>query len=138
MSYARRTYVPVSQSRSEIERLVGRYGADQFGSASDTEGKRAMVQFRLGGWMLRFILPLDVKTEQQERTRWRALLLVIKAKLEAVETGITTVEQEFLAHIVTPSGETFGQWAVPQIQEARRRGELPSSIFGALEDKRGR
>ena len=138
MSYARRTYVPVSQSRSEIERLVGRYGADQFGSASDTEGKRAMVQFRLNGWMLRFILPLDVKTEQQERTRWRALLLVIKAKLEACETGIATIEEEFLAHIVTPSGETFGQWAVPQLREAKKGGALPANIMAALEDRRGR
>src|SRR5215813_6093500 len=138
MSYARRTSVPVSRSRAEIESLVSRYGADQFGSATDSEAKRAMVQFRLGGWLLRFILPLDVKSEQAERTRWRALLLVIKAKLEATETGISTIEEEFLANIVTPGGETFGRWAVPQIREAKKSGSLPANIMGALEDRRGR
>ena len=40
------------------------------------------------------------------RQRWRALNLAIKAKLEAVESGIVTFDQEFLAHIVGPSGQT--------------------------------
>ena len=35
--------------------------------------------------------------DQACRQRWRALLLVIKAKLEAVTAGISTVETEFLA-----------------------------------------
>ena len=34
--------------------------------------------------------------EQACRQRWRALLLIIRAKLEAVESGITTLESEFL------------------------------------------
>jgi hypothetical protein len=38
--------------------------------------------------------------EQAVRQRWRALVLVIKAKLEAVESGITSFEDEFLAHTV--------------------------------------
>ena len=136
MKYAKRTVVPVSKSRSEIESVVLRYGADQFGSALDNQGGRAMVQFRIKTWLVRFILPLHQCTEQQQRQRWRALALVIKAKLEAVETGITTVEEEFLPHIVTPRGDTFGEWAVPQLREMKKTGELPSSILGQIEDQR--
>lgn len=138
MRYARRTEVPVSRSRQQIEAIVVDYGADQYGTALDSEGERAMIQFRIASWLVRFILPLADCTEQQQRQRWRALLLVIKAKLEAVESGIATIEEEFLAHVVTPGGETFGQWAVPQIREMRKTGQLPSSIMTALEDKRGR
>lgn len=138
MRYARRTEVPVSRSRQQIESIVVDYGADQYGTALDSEGERAMIQFRIASWLVRFILPLAGCTEQQQRQRWRALLLVIKAKLEAVESGIATIEEEFLAHVVTPGGETFGQWAVPQIREMRKSGQLPSSIMAALEDKRGR
>jgi hypothetical protein len=138
MKYARRTQVPVSRSRAEIEAIVVRYGADQFGTAQDQAGGRAMIQFRIKTWLVRFILPLPHEDPQDQRQRWRALTLCIKAKLEAVESGIATIEEEFLAHVVMPTGETFGQWAVPQIREARKTGQLPSSIMGQLEDRRGK
>lgn len=136
MRYASRTQVPISRSRAQIEDTVLRYGADQFGSAIDNEHVRAMVQFRLGTWLIRFVLPLSDQSDQQNRQRWRALHLVIKAKLEAVESQITTVEEEFLAHVVTPEGGTFGEWALPQLREMKKQGKLPASILGRLiEDK---
>ena len=142
MKYAKRTQVPVSKSRTEIEAIVLRYGADQFGSAFDQTGGRAMVQFRIASpqnrkqpWLVRFILPLPHQDPQDQRQRWRALVLCIKAKLEAVESGIATIEEEFLAHIVVPGGGTFGEWAVPQVREMRETGKLPASIMGQLEDK---
>jgi hypothetical protein len=139
MSYARGTKVPISRSREEIERTVLRYKADQFGSATDDAGGRAMIQFRMRSWLVRFILPLPKdKSEQNHRERWRALLLCIKAKLETVESGITSFEEEFLPHIVTPRGDTFGEWAVPQLREMAKSGQLPRTIFGELEDKRDR
>lgn len=138
MRYARRTEVSVSRSRAEIESVVLRYGADQFGSALDREGHRAMIQFRIATWLVRFVLPLKDCSEQQQRQRWRALALVIKAKLEAVEDGITTVEEEFLPHVVTPTGETFAQWAVPQLREMKKSGQLPGSIQFSLEDRSDR
>ena len=63
--------------------------------------------------------------EQAGRQRWRALALVIKAKLEAVESGITEFDDEFMAHIMLPSGETFGSWAKPQIAAAYDTGDMP-------------
>ena len=61
--------------------------------------------------------------QAEERRRWRCLLLAIKAKLEAVASGISTFEEEFLAHIVTSSGLTI-------IQELRRieRGGGPKLL----------
>jgi hypothetical protein len=40
--------------------------------------------------------------EQACRQRWRALALVVKAKLEAVQSGIATFEDEFLAYTMLP------------------------------------
>ena len=57
-------------------------------------------------------------------------LKVIKAKLEAVEASITTIEQEFLAHIVLPSGSTVGEWAAPQLALAYERGQMPAIMPG--------
>ena len=57
--------------------------------------------------------------------RWRALLLVIRAKLEATEAGITTFEEEFLAWTVLPDNTTVGQSVLLRIAEAYKTGEPP-------------
>src|SRR5690349_11731454 len=116
MPYAQNTTVDPEKSKAEIERTLKRYGATSFAYGYDAT--RAMIGFQAKGRQVRFFLPLpqakDVKyramrelagkLDQETRRRWRALALSIKAKLEMVESGITTFEDEFLAHIVLPSG----------------------------------
>ena len=131
MRYASRTKVPISKSRLEIESILSRYKADQFGTAMAKD--KAMVQFRLNNWMVRFVLPLPSLNEQEQRQRWRALALTIKAKLEAVESKITSFEVEFLPYLVMPSGSTFGEWAVPQLKDLREQGKIPD--MNLLEDR---
>ena len=106
--YAHRTKVPAEKTRSEIEALMRKRGADQFMSGQDND--RAVLAFRLNGRHLRFTLPLGKGlTEQRIRSRWRALLLVIKAKLEAIDIGILTIEDAFLAEIVLPDRQTVAE-----------------------------
>lgn len=148
--YAESTSVAADRSRAEIERTLARYGATAFGYG--WSGDRAMVEFAMAGRRVRFILPMpdradpdftltptgrdrsssqaEAAWEQATRQRWRALSLVVKAKLEAVETGITSFEEEFLAHIVLPNGETVGQWAVPQVAQAYELGTMPALMPG--------
>ena len=52
MAYAEKTQVTPEKSRIEIERILQRYGADQF--AYGWEGTRAMLGFRYQGIMVRF------------------------------------------------------------------------------------
>ena len=138
-SYAKNTQVSADKTRMEIETLLIKYGADQF--FSGWEGNKARVGFRMHNRFVRFDLPIPKpddfhdkrgawKSEtkrkelcdQELRRRWRALLLVIKAKLEAVSTGIVPFEKEFLAHIILPDGQTVGQWLEPQIAEVYDSG----------------
>lgn len=72
--------------------------------------------------------------EQAVKQRWRALALVIKAKLEAVESGITGFDEEFLAHIVLPDGQTVGRWMIPQVAEAYEHGTMPALLPAPGED----
>ena len=110
-----------------------------------------MISFRMYGRQIRFVINLpdkDLKEfthtpgrntrrskekalsawEQACRQRWRALALVIKAKLEAVETDITIFENEFMAHIVLPNGQTVGDYMIPQISEAYEKGVMPKLL----------
>jgi hypothetical protein len=55
---------------------------------------------------------------------------VIRAKLEAVEQGIATFQQEFLAHIVLPNGQTAGEFLLPQLDEAYQKKRMPALLPG--------
>lgn len=149
--YASKTTVSSEKSKQEIERILTRYGADEF--LYGTRAGGAVVAFKMMGRNVRFMLPLPHRNdpefteylrgmttwerteeaagklyEQAIRQKWRALALVIKAKLEAVESEITDFEDEFLAHIVLPGGQTMGQIAKPQIQLAYDQGEIPTLL----------
>lgn len=79
---------------------------------------------------------VEIKTllrqwEQACRSRWRALLLSVKAKLESVEIGISEFEEEFLAHIVDPAtGRTVGEDIVPQIAKRYEQNGAPVCLIG--------
>jgi hypothetical protein len=150
--YASSTEVSVDRSRAEIEKTLTRYGAEQF--MSGWKDGQSVIAFRLNNRVIQFVLPLPDKNdeafkltptgrrrrnpedaykewEQACRQRWRALNLAIKAKLEAVECGITSFEEEFLAHIVLPGGKgTVGEWLVPQLNKAYEQGKMPRLIEG--------
>ena len=68
--------------------------------------------------------------EQATRQRWRALALVIKAKMEAVESGISEFEDEFMSNIVMPDGKTVAEHARPLIESAYRSGKVTALLPG--------
>ena len=65
--------------------------------------------------------------EQACRQRWRALVLMVKGKLEGIECGIATIENEFLAYACLPNGQTVGQWIQPQMKKVLK-GDMPKLL----------
>lgn len=140
--YAEQTTVPSDRSRAEIERTLTRYGATTF-QYGWTDG-RAVIGFAMKDRQIRFVLPLPARAEftktptgkdrassqvtkshaQAERQRWRALALMVLAKLEAVEAGIVTFEEEFLPHTVLPSGRTVFEEIAPAVSLAYASGSV--------------
>ena len=150
MAYAETTKVAFEQSIAEIIGMVRKAGAEQIGQMED-RGFFA-VQFTLGNRMVRFRVPFETledmpkyngrrqalsaaqrqaKLEQSRRQRGRALMLVIKAKLESVESGVETMEQAFLANVVMSDGQTvyerIHEGLALEYQEGR-----PSATHGLL------
>ena len=70
--------------------------------------------------------------EQAVRQSWRALALVIKAKLEAVQAGIVEFDQEFLAHLVLPGGQTVFEHVAPGVAQAISSGHVPDLLPRAI------
>lgn len=147
MAYAENTEVPVERSKAEIEKLLEKHKCSKFSTGVDHEGHRARVQFHAYDRIIRFEVKLpdradriyqrdrkgwqlspsgiEKKVEQAARARWRALLLVIRAKLESVESEIATFEEEFMAHIVLPNDKTVGEWVLPEVARIYESGKMP-------------
>ena len=149
MAYAEKTSVSVAKTKADIEDLIQKAGAGQF--VSGYKEDMAVIGFTLANRQIRFILPLPDKNdnvfwltperktrrseqqahaawEQACRSKWRALYLIIKAKLEAVESGISTVEREFFYDIVLPDGQTIGEFMAPQIEMAYETRKMPPML----------
>lgn len=137
MSYAENTTVPVYRTQNEIRNTLAKYNATAFAFAENST--MAQVQFEMSSRRIKIVMPLpvtgktkdkkgwllsDKQVEQSIRSKWRALLLAIKAKLECVDAGITTLEQEFLAHIVLANGQTVGEVALPEIENSYKTGSM--------------
>ena len=141
--FATDTKVPVERSRAELDTLLGKYGATARAFAVDDERHRALMSFRIADLDYRMEVPLperdqpdvrprgwsgwpdsrrkewiDREYAQALRTRWRVLLLLVKAKMEAVSLGLSTVEQEFLPHLVLADGRTVYAAVGERIQRA--------------------
>jgi hypothetical protein len=151
--YAATTDVPANRSRAEIEATLTRFGATAFAYGWSADHSVAQVMFEMGGRRMRFSLSLPDRSDrqfthtpngsrrtetgiraaydQEARRMWRSLLLVIKAKLEAVATGIVSAEEEFLAHVVLPDNSTVGEWVEPQLREVYGRGDMPALLPGS-------
>lgn len=148
-TYAANTDVSADKSRAEIERTLRRYGADGFMYGWETN--RAVIGFTMNARQVRFVIGMPDPNErrfthteargaarnpdaaykawdQACRQRWRALALVVKAKLEAVEAGISEFDTEFLGHLVLPNGATVGEWMAPQIDAAYASGSMPRML----------
>lgn len=126
--YAEGTAVTVMSSRGEITGILAKHGCQRF--ATGTEPNGDTLQFELGGKVFRFFIPKPTpesvrkrdagnysypanvdwvaKAEAEHRRVWRAHVLLIKAKLEFIDSGDTTLEQEFLPYAVLPDGRTVG------------------------------
>ncbi len=156
MPYAEGTDVPVDRSKAELEKLLRKHGAGQFMSGWDEGSRQIGVMFRMGNRAVKIVMPIPSKddpgiattpsgryiraAEDQAkawqgviRQRWRALVLIMKAKLEAVAAGVTTFEKEFLGDLVLPGGATVSELLLPELQ-GEGAGERIVHALGAGDD----
>lgn len=144
--YAEDTSVSTDKSIAEIRNTVRRYGASEFMHAEgDTQAvimfsmhdRRVMFRVNMpdpkakqftrtpGQLKLRTTAAAQAAWEQACRARWRSLALGVKAKLEAVASGITEFETEFLGNIVMPGTRcTVGEFVKEDLRLAYEVGHM--------------
>lgn len=154
--FAEGTTISVARSRDEIEKMLAKHGASGF--IYGEQGNRAMIAFELHDRRYRMDLNYPGLSEfsagrvnqyrERERTPaqkfaayeaekqrlWRGLALLVKAKLEAIASGISTEEEELLSYTVMSNGQTVGEWIEPQLEEMYERGTMPAFLPGIMAD----
>lgn len=149
MSYAAGTSVGEDRSRSEVQYLLEKFGADQFGYAIDRAAGSARILFRYKGANFVFHLPLakaddkrirftpggklrdngqvEQLIREENRRRWRSLCLAIKAMLVGVEDGIFNFAEIFMPYMVWGDGRTTAQTLLPEAARILQGGgSLPA------------
>ncbi len=127
--YAEGTKVSVESSRGEISGILAKHGVVRMAWATEPTGD--ILQFELGGHAFRLdiarptleevraryvadgrrwnlVSDQQAKVDAEWRRRWRANVLLLKAKLEFIEAGDTTIERELLPYLVLTDGRTLG------------------------------
>ena len=119
--YAEGTAVSVESSRGEISGILAKHGVLRQAFMSEPEGD--VIQFELGGYNYRFSVKRPTLTEIRKmypnayneqskidgewRRRWRANVLLLKAKLEFADGEASTVMRELMAYAVLKDGRTL-------------------------------
>jgi hypothetical protein len=114
--YAARTDTSVEKSKLEVDLLLAKNGAGARGIAVDENKGVAMISFVIGGLQYRLVIPMPVKSEkngarprgwavwdadrkerwlardfeQRCRSRWRAVVLLLKASSRPCEWASPT------------------------------------------------
>lgn len=142
MSYAKGTEVAVEKTVAELVSMVRRAGGAQIAQLDDHD--RFVLAFSMSERQVRFVVEFDPPTherfakrrtnqhswdwatdaqrlqasDQHRRERMRALLLVVKAKLESVDSKVETFEEAFLANVVMPDARTLYEHVREPIKDA--------------------
>ncbi len=139
-AYAANTKVPVSQSRIELERILNRYDIEELFFATSARGDG--LSFKYKARTEKFGIPMPDKkkfrptqTGEEEwkreiRRLYRVLVIALKAKLELVDAGLTTFEDEFLAQTCLAGGRTVSEALQPQIEAMLETDDMPKLLPG--------
>ena len=145
--YANGTQVAIERTEAEIKRTLMRYSADDVVTGMSSRRGVAFVQFVYDDLQIEARIPIP-KQDAEEfqltprgrdrsesvafrdwekacQQQWRILLLLIKAKLEAIENRVVTPEQEFLPWLMLPDSRTVGAALEPDIRKALAGGNVP-------------
>ena len=126
--FAEGTTVSVDRSRGEISSILAAHGVQRQMWGSEPKGD--VLQFQLSGHTFRFSIPrptLDevrrdyvsrggnwsrvydagAKVDAEWRRRWRANVLLLKAKLEFADGEASTVIRELMPYALLTDGRTL-------------------------------
>jgi len=135
--YAKDTKVPVARTKVQVQELLVNYGIDEFFFGSSPRGDG--IGFKYEGRVYKHNVPMpnpddyryDNQYKQAIRQRWRIFYMSLKMKLEEIQSGGMTFEDQFLAMMALPDGSTVGDFMrLPENLARLKSVEMPKLLTG--------
>lgn len=140
--YAEGTKVPVESSRGEITGILAKHGVQRIAQMVEPDGDQIVFELAGGSYRLTMKRPTgdelrqrdghlfsyphnidwESRAEAEWRRRWRANVLLLKAKLEFIESGDSTIEREFMPYLIVQGNKT--------LEEMVQAGKVPLLAAG--------
>lgn len=129
MSYAKGTSVPADRSMSQLRQLLLKNRADGVAIAETREGAAVQFVFERIPYKFHIHYPsgreekikftptgnerslnqIDKEIDAEVRRLWRAMVLYVKAAIEAHENGLVDLKRSMMGNIMLPTGQTMYQ-----------------------------
>ena len=146
--YATGTDVPVTRSKTELNAYLEKIGATKILLGADKDLGVDVIMFEVNGRPVKLEVhtpsasevqatptgkrrngePLQHAIEAETRRRWRALILMLTAKWEAIQSGIATFEAEFLPYTMLPNRQTVAEYLEPQVKDIIEHRKMPPML----------
>ena len=133
--YAQYTKVPIQKSKQQIEKLLIDWGIEEFffGTSPRGEGigfkykgriyKRNVTKPKRESWTS------NAEYERLQRQRWRILYMSLKMKLEEIDDGDISFEDQFLSMMCLPDGSTVADFMkLPENVALLQKAEMPKLL----------
>lgn len=135
--YANKTKVTASTSKVQVQELLVNYGIDEFFFGTSPRGEG--VGFKYEGRVYKHNVPMpkqddyDYETQYSQaiRQRWRIFYMSLKMKLEEIQNGGISFEDQFLSMMALPDGSTVGDFMrLPENIAKLNKAEMPKLLIG--------
>lgn len=133
--YAKNTTVPVARSKQNIEELLVSYGIEESFSGRSPRGDGIGWKYKSKVYKMSVPVPskedkTDKQYEQEVRQRWRILYMSMKMKLEEIDAGVISFEDQFLAQMSLPDGSTVADFMrLPENIRRLEKTQMPKLLI---------
>jgi hypothetical protein len=135
--YANKTIVPMIRSKQQIEKALRDFGIEEMFWGTSPRGDG--IGFKYKGRIYRRNVTMPArdnystqsKYEQAVRQRWRIMYMSLKMKLEEIEEGGISFEDQFLSMMALPDGSTVADFmALPMNVNLLETAKMPKLLTG--------
>lgn len=133
--YAKNTTVTIAKTKIQIQDLLISWGIEEFFFGTSPRGDGIGFKYEGRVYKHNVLMPPDKniysgrQSEQKVRQRWRILYMSLKMKLEEIDGGGISFEDQFLAMMCLPDGSTVGEFMkLPENVARLEKTQMPKLL----------
>lgn len=133
--YAKSTKVPAKRTKAKIQEILEAYGVEEMFWGTSPRGDGIGFKYNNRVYKRNVTMPkrgefsTQQKYEQAVRQRWRILYMSLKMKLEEIDDGGVSFEDQFLAMMALPDGSTVSDFMKLPVNVSRlEKAEMPKLL----------